>query len=77
MQENFVDFAYPDWAEDILTNPPTVEDGTITIPDGPGLGTSLDWEMINEIYTYEEKKNDIHTINLYEKGWEERNKEKH
>jgi galactonate dehydratase len=76
MQENFVDFAYADWAEDILTNPPTVEDGSITIPDGPGLGTSLDWEMIKESHTYEENKDDIHTINLYEKGWEERNKKK-
>lgn len=77
MQENFVDFAYADWAEDILTNPPTIKDGNIIIPDGSGLGTSLDWETIKDNYRYADNKDNIHTINLYEKGWEERNKQNH
>lgn len=72
IQENMVDFAYPDWTEEIISDPPPIEDGTIRIPDGPGLGVSLNWERIQESYTYEQRKDDVHTINLYEKEWETR-----
>lgn len=75
MQENFVDFAYPDWTEEIISDPLTVEDGTIRIPDGPGLGVSLNWELIRESYTYDQRKDHVHTIDLYEQGWETRNKD--
>jgi galactonate dehydratase len=53
MQENFVDFAYPEWADEIISDPPAIEDGMIEVPDGPGLGVSLNWDTIRDSYTYD------------------------
>lgn len=46
----FVECFHPDvdpvWYE-MVANPPTVEDGTIHLPDGPGLGIELDQDFID------------------------------
>jgi len=33
----------------LLAEPITAEDGSVTPPDGPGLGVDLDWETIEEL----------------------------
>lgn len=58
-----------EWVDDLLTEPLTIEDGFIEVPDGPGFGIELDPEVVDEhIYTGE----GVHTINLFEKDWEKR-----
>ena len=37
---------YLDLADDLLTAPLTITDGQMTVPDGPGLGVSLDKEKV-------------------------------
>ena len=58
-----------EWVNDLLVDPITVEDGYVEIPDGPGLGIELDMDVVEE-HAYTEDK--VHTINLFEKGWETR-----
>jgi len=36
-------------SDDIASNPLTVEDGSVTIPDGPGLGVTLDMDKIEHM----------------------------
>lgn len=37
------------WWEDLLArNDPLIQDGRIRVPDGPGLGIELDWEVVEE-----------------------------
>jgi len=36
---------YNTWYRDLVTNLPTVTNGMITIPDGPGLGTELNPDL--------------------------------
>lgn len=36
------DSAYDAWVDDVIVDPLTVDDGAIEIPDGPGLGVSVD-----------------------------------
>ncbi|MGW4055315.1 mandelate racemase/muconate lactonizing enzyme family protein [Streptomyces sp. NPDC004779] len=33
--------------ERILTNPPKFEDGALTVPQGPGLGAEVDWDVVD------------------------------
>lgn len=58
-----------EWVEDLLIEPITVEDGFLEIPEGPGLGIELDMETVAE---HEYTSEGVHTINLFEKGWETR-----
>jgi galactonate dehydratase len=58
-----------EWVDDLLVDPITIEDGHVQIPEGPGLGIELDMDVVREReYTGE----DVHTINLFEQGWEKR-----
>ena len=46
------DFEDVPWRDDIVTRPYTVEDGYLTVPDAPGLGTDLvESELIKRAYT--------------------------
>lgn len=40
------DSVYYAWEDDILTEPFTVEDGALSVPDGPGLGIEVDEEKV-------------------------------
>jgi len=40
------DSAYYAWEDDILAEPLTIEDGSIEVPDGPGLGIDVDEDKI-------------------------------
>jgi galactonate dehydratase len=60
-----------DWVEDLLMEPITVKDGYIEIPDGPGLGVELDMNIVHE-HEYTGNEDQVHTINLFEKGWKTR-----
>jgi L-Ala-D/L-Glu epimerase len=42
------DSTYYAWADDVITDPLTVEDGGIVVPDGPGLGVTVDEEKVAE-----------------------------
>jgi len=68
IQEYFGDFAYPDWAWELLTQKPKFNDGFLEVPKSPGIGTSLNMKKIEE-YADEEK---ITNFNLYKEGWENR-----
>ena len=39
-------YDYEAWSRPWLHNYPTPEDGRITVPDGPGLGYDINWELI-------------------------------
>jgi galactonate dehydratase len=60
-----------DWVEELLVDPPTVEDGVVEVPDGPGFGVELDMDTVAE-HEYTGEGEGVHTINLFESGWEER-----
>jgi len=36
------------WWEDLLAGDDLIQDGTIAVPDGPGLGIELDWETLRK-----------------------------
>lgn len=42
IQEGFEASTRPDWVADVIETPLAVEDGTIAVPDEPGLGVSFD-----------------------------------
>ena len=63
-----------EWVNDLLVDPITVEDGYVEIPQRPGLGIELDMDVVEE-HAYEGAEDQVHTINLFEKGWETRNLE--
>jgi len=42
IQEGFEPSTRPDWVEEVIETPIAVEDGTIAVPDEPGLGVSFD-----------------------------------
>ena len=58
-----------DWLNDLLDNPPVIDDGFVEIPDSPGFGIELQDEIVEE-HAYTEDK--VHTITLFEKDWEKR-----
>ena len=68
IQEYFGDFAYPDWAWELLTYKPEFDEGFLKVPKSPGIGASLNMKKIEE-YADEEK---IANFNLYSEGWEDR-----
>jgi len=68
IQEYFGDFAYPNWAWDLLTRKPEFDDGFLKVPKYPGLGANLNMHKIEE-HVDEEK---IVNFNLYKEGWEDR-----
>ncbi|RST61176.1 muconate/chloromuconate family cycloisomerase [Siminovitchia terrae] len=46
----------PDWlADDLVKNPLTIKDGSILVPDGPGLGVELDETKVEKYRRKEEK----------------------
>ncbi|WP_435156354.1 galactonate dehydratase [Haladaptatus sp. DFWS20] len=60
-----------EWVNDLLVDPIVVEDGYIEIPQRPGLGVELDMDVVEE-HAYSDGKDEVHTINLFEKDWETR-----
>lgn len=60
-----------EWVNDLLVDPVVVEDGHIEIPQRPGLGVELDMDVVEE-HSYTGAKDEVHTINLFEKNWETR-----
>lgn len=62
-----------EWVDDLLVNPVAIEDGDIRIPEGPGLGIELDMDVVRE---HEYTGESVHTINLFEQGWEKREMDK-
>jgi L-alanine-DL-glutamate epimerase-like enolase superfamily enzyme len=42
------DTIYYGWKRDVLETPLTLEDGAFLVPDGPGLGVSLDADIVDE-----------------------------
>lgn len=58
-----------DWVDELLSEPITIEDGYVEIPDGPGFGIELNDDVVQE-HIYEEDR--VHTIDLWEEDWEKR-----
>jgi L-alanine-DL-glutamate epimerase-like enolase superfamily enzyme len=48
IQETFEEAFHPDWSEDLLVDPLDLSDGTIEVPDRPGLGVELDESVLEE-----------------------------
>lgn len=48
IQEGFNEFTRPDWVADVFDDPIEIEDGTITVPDEPGLGIGFDADAARE-----------------------------
>ena len=48
IQETFEAAFHPDWSEDLLVDPLDIGDGTIAVPDRPGLGVELDEAVLAE-----------------------------
>lgn len=42
------DSTYYAWEDDIITEPLSVDDGAIPVPDGPGLGVEVDMDKVEE-----------------------------
>jgi L-alanine-DL-glutamate epimerase-like enolase superfamily enzyme len=42
------DTVYYAWADDVLTEPLSIEDGAVVVPDGPGLGVEVDEAKLAE-----------------------------
>lgn len=45
------DTAYFGWEANILEEPFVIEDGCLTVPDGPGLGIAVDMDVVEEYRT--------------------------
>jgi galactonate dehydratase len=67
IQESFDEFDV-EWRNDIVKNPPVIRDGSMLIPDRPGLGIDLN---INQVEKH--RASGVTDFNLFEKGWENRN----
>lgn len=67
IQETFDDFHVP-WAHELFVGLPKVVDGYIDIPQGPGLGVTVN-EALFERHPYSEHN----FMNLFADGWEQRN----
>jgi galactonate dehydratase len=65
IQEHFNDFAEP-YVKAAAPGLPEVEDGTFTLPAGPGLGVTLDEEVIRA-----HPKQNVH-FNLFREDWQKR-----
>ena len=72
IQECFVDFAFPEWADEIIKGDITVEDGKLHIPDRPGHGIEIDWDACKQYEYTEETKDDVNVIDLFAERWETR-----
>ncbi|MFM9105653.1 MAG: mandelate racemase/muconate lactonizing enzyme family protein [Chloroflexota bacterium] len=66
VQELFDEFNV-EWESEIVTNPVRQIDGYIQIPDGPGLGTDLNWSEV-EKHPYQVSN----FLPLFAQGWERR-----
>ena len=68
IQEVFEDYDV-DWKGDLLDDPIEIENGTLHVPSGPGLGVDLDLNAVREhAYTGANAE----PMNLFEAGWETR-----
>ncbi|AGN01250.1 muconate cycloisomerase [Salinarchaeum sp. Harcht-Bsk1] len=48
IQEGFNEFTRPDWVTDVIEDPISIEDGTIDVPEEPGLGIEFDADLAEE-----------------------------
>jgi galactonate dehydratase len=48
IQESFEEFNHPDWTDDLLDEPLTIEDGHIEVPDRPGIGVDLQMDAVRD-----------------------------
>ena len=71
IQENFGDFAFPDWADEIVEDPIRTTEGSVEVPDGPGLGVELNWDAI-ERHSMDRHGDEVEVIDLYAHRWEDR-----
>jgi len=65
VQEIFDDFVEP-WVKEAVPGVPNVVNGYVELPTGPGLGISLNEDLIKE-HPYKEG-----FFNLFEEGWQKR-----
>ena len=65
-QELFDEFNVS-WEHELVTNPARVVDGRLQIPDGPGLGTDLNWHEFDK-HPYQS----TNFLPLFAVGWERR-----
>jgi galactonate dehydratase len=70
VQELFDEFNVG-WESEVVTNPVHVVDGRIVVPDGPGLGTDVNWTEV-EKHPYQVSN----FLPLFAPGWERREGEK-
>jgi galactonate dehydratase len=66
IQETFDDFHVP-WARELFDGIPRIEDGYLTIPEGPGIGVT-----VNEALIDRHKPGARNYMNLFSTGWEQR-----
>lgn len=66
VQELFDEFNVG-WESDVVTNPVHVVDGRIVVPDGPGLGTDVNWTEVDK-HPYQVSN----FLPLFAPGWERR-----
>jgi galactonate dehydratase len=48
LQETFEEWFHPDWSDDLVSEPLAITDGSIEVPDRPGLGVELDERVLRE-----------------------------
>jgi len=48
IQESFEEFFHPDWSDDLLLEPLSIDGGYIEVPDRPGLGVELNETVLHE-----------------------------
>lgn len=66
IQETFDDF-HVEWAKDLFTGIPRVVDGCLVVPDGVGIGVS-----VNEDFISRHPPGERNYMNLFRTGWEQR-----
>jgi galactonate dehydratase len=69
IQEVFQDYD-ADWTHELVLDPISIKNGSLLIPEGPGLGIELDLDVVTD-HAYSDK-DDVDTINLFQTGWEDR-----
>lgn len=69
IQEVMEEYGHPEWAADLLEDPLTIEDGQLYLPDGPGLGVSLNHDAL-EKHAYTGDLDGV--LNLFGENWESR-----
>lgn len=59
------------FAESIVRNPLEVENGSVAVPDGPGLGVEVDWELLESRQMPEAREWSLPSDRLLELRWDD------